>query len=385
MAKWGFDENVPRLRPRVRLGRGAEVGETLMTEPPAPRDAGDLLPEDSPPTDLPTDLQADADSLTLDGIEALDADEARAAILAEPDLATAVLDELAAEAASDLDVEAGAIDAVLPEVMLERLPEIDASEDTLVDDAPARHLVVEPPAPVVEDPSVVEARRAALKRAAAGLSAIVETPVVATSPLSSPLDDLDTLADAAELAAELERALAEAAETNEALRKDLSVALDDLARTTADTRRLADRIGKLEGEAKERTRVVQELVRELELLEGERDGALLQAGSAALATERAEERIFAAERRAQELERQLLDARARTQRYEEAAAAQVAQRTALRAELEAVRRERDGLLASSARLERERDDFAKSRRALDEVHRALSEARSRAQRLRPTR
>ena len=99
--------------------------------------------------------------------------------------------------------------------------------------------------------------------------------------------------------------------------------------TTADTRRLADRIGKLEGEAKERTRVVQELVRELELLEGERDGALLQAGSAALATERAEERIFAAERRAQELERQLLDARARTQRYEEAAAAQVAQRTAL--------------------------------------------------------
>ena len=36
MAKWGFDENVPRVRPRVRLGRGPDTAEATLTEPPAP-------------------------------------------------------------------------------------------------------------------------------------------------------------------------------------------------------------------------------------------------------------------------------------------------------------------------------------------------------------
>jgi hypothetical protein len=380
VAKWGFDENLPRVRPRVRLGRGPEGDETL-TQPPAPRDADEVGDPGAEAIDAPAAEPVVVESDTLP-VDELDAAFAQAALLAEPDLATATfasLPEVDAlpELPSDLPMPSDLVENPLPEtfadaasvVAPEAVPAVAPPLGHATDDAPV-------------DAAVVEARRAALKRAAAGLSGL-EVDAPAPAATLSPLDDLDALTDAAELAAELERALAEASETNEALRRDLSVALDDLARTTAETRRLGQRIDRLESEARERTRVVQDLVRELELLEGERDGALLQSSSAALATERAEERVFATERRVQELERQLVDARARTQRYEEAAAAQVAQRTALRAELDAVRRERDGLLASNARLERERDDHAKSRRALDEVHRALSEARSRAQRLRP--
>jgi hypothetical protein len=375
VAKWGFDENLPRVRPRVRLGRGPEGDETL-TQPPA-------VCEDD--VEVGGTAAVDASAAVSEALTPAERDAAiaQAALLAEPDLATATFSTLP-EAADALPVLPSDIAELSS--LIEDLPEAssDASSDFApeafaTDAAQPESVAHEAPS---EDPAVVEARRAALKRAAAGLSAF-EVDLPAPAAALSPLDDLDALTDAAELAVELERALAEASETNEALRKDLGVALDDLARTTAETRRLGERIERFEGEARERTRVVQDLVRELELLEGERDGALLQASSAALATERAEERVFATERRVQELERQVVDARARAQRYEEAAAAQVAQRTALRAELDAVRRERDGLLASNARLERERDDHAKSRRALDEVHRALSEARSRAQRLRP--
>lgn len=83
-----------------------------------------------------------------------------------------------------------------------------------------------------------------------------------------------------------------------------------------------------------------------------------------------------------ELERALSDAHARTRRFEEAAQTHAAQRAALRAEVESLRRERDGLLTRTAELEREGEELGRSRKALDEVHRALAEARNRAQRIR---
>jgi len=332
MAKSGFDDTVPRVRPRLRLG-GVE-GEMFATEPPPVREPAD-------------GGAAQALDALVALVDAFDPPSADAAV-------TPAQDVLAATQ-----------------------PQADGDPIAPIDDAVAN-------AAPDEAPVAIEARRAALKREAAGLAhaepLVVEAAAIAAP---TPLDELDALADAAALAGELERALAEAADTNEALRGDLGVALDDLARTMAEGRRLTERIGRLEAEGRERARVVHDLLRELELLEGERDAALTQSATAALEAERSDERLRAVERRAGELERQLLEARARTQRFEEAAAAQVAQRTALRAELEVVRRERDDLLAAQARLERERDDSARSRRALDEVHRALSEARQRAQRLRP--
>jgi chromosome segregation ATPase len=202
-------------------------------------------------------------------------------------------------------------------------------------------------------------------------------------PPTSVLDELDALASTAELATELERALDAAAESNEQLRGDLNSALDDLARSTAESKRLHERVERLESETRDRARVVQDLVRELELLEGERDGALTQAADAQIEIETLGEKHLLIERRVHDLERGLTDAQARNKRFDEAAQAHAAQRTALRAELEALRRERDGLLVRNAEIEREREELGRSRKALDEVHRALSEARQRAQRIRP--
>jgi chromosome segregation ATPase len=242
---------------------------------------------------------------------------------------------------------------------------------------------VEPPA--APAPNVIEAetsaRRASLKRRAAGLSAIPEPAAPAAA--APAFDEFDGIDSVAELAAELERALTEAAEANENLRKDLGTALDDLARSTAESKRLAEKVDRLELDSRDRAKVVQDLVRELELLEGERDGALSQASDAALETEELDERLQLTERRVHDLERTVADGQARVKRFEEAAATHAAQRAAMRTELEALRRERDGLLTKNAELEREREDLGRSRKALDEVHRALSDARQRAQRIRP--
>ncbi len=51
MAKWGFDENVSRVRPKVRLGRGAEtVTVEAPAEPAAEESAGSPLPPELPQT-----------------------------------------------------------------------------------------------------------------------------------------------------------------------------------------------------------------------------------------------------------------------------------------------------------------------------------------------
>jgi chromosome segregation ATPase len=220
-------------------------------------------------------------------------------------------------------------------------------------------------------------RRADLRRRAAGLS----TPPAPIVPAAA-LDDPDDFQGAADLAAELERALGQAAEANEQLRRDLGVALDDLARATADSKRQQERADRIEAEARERTALLQDLTRELELLEGERDSALTQASDAVLQIEELREKMVVGERRVQELERALTDAHARSRRIEEQVQVQSLQRAALRTELETIRRERDEMIGRVAELETLREELARSRHEMEQVHASLSEAKQRAQRIR---
>lgn len=303
----------------------------------------------------------------------------------EPEAEAEVLPELEA---AESEPEVKAEPEPEPELVAasEPLPAVDESVDVVEETVPEPVLHE----PVASAPSVVSAlpdadasrRRSNLRRRAAGLSALSEEPSAPTATTHVLLEELDALEDAAELAVELERALSEAADANERLRKDLGSALDDLARSTAEGKRYSERVEKLETEARDRSRVVQDLVSELELLEGERDAALGQSSNAALEIDEVGERLMLTERRVAELERALGDAQARTRRFEEAAQTHAVQRAALRAEVESLRRERDSLLTRTAELEREGEDLGRSRKALDEVHRALTEARIRAQRIR---
>lgn len=425
MAKWAFDDNVPKVRPRLRGGRGAETTLDLPTEPPPARTAEEPVPEpdgaSSPEPaahapearrrSLVRDLIATSDELTANNVET-HPDAAPEPVEAAGPIATAaavppkepVADPFIAELA---EVEPAPPDdpepAPVPETKaVSESPEPEpVAAPTRPRPAAAEPITIvpladpdaydypaprpRPAAPIAQADAVVAeedtaTRRASLRRRAAGLGALAEPPP------ARPAVSLDALADAesaAELAVELERALTDAAEANERLRRDLGAALDDLARSSADARRLGAKVEKLETEARDRARVVQELVGELELLEGERDSALAQSSDGSLELEALEEKLHLAERRAHELERSAADAQARARRHEELAAAHAAQRAALRAELDTVRRERDQLLAQNVELQREKEELAGSRRALDEVHRALNDARLRAQRIRP--
>ncbi len=376
MAKWGFDENVSKVRPRLRGGRGgAELPAENPTEPPpvrAPASAPEPAPLAEAVPAVPRRRSVLADFISgAESAPAASVIEAATPVIPAEPAPLAAAESTSAEAAPEMPAEPSA-----PE------PDVEAPADAPGDDDWAD------PAAMPADgvPSAESrARRAQLKRKAAGLSVLPESPAPATSPASAleSLSDLDALESAAQLATELERALEEAAEANEKLRRDLAAALDELARAAADQKRVDEKIGRLELEARERSVVVSDLIRELELLEGERDGALEQAAEGALAAEELEDRLLMADRRSAELERQLVDAQARMRRFEEAAAAQAAQRAALRSELEGLRRERDTLAVRNATLEREAEELGRSRRALDEVHRALSDARLRAQRIRP--
>jgi hypothetical protein len=376
VAKWGFDENVSKVRPRLRGGRGgAELPAENPTEPPpvrAPASAPEPAPLAEAVPAVPRRRSVLADFISgAESAPAASVIEAATPVIPAEPAPLAAAESTSAEAAPEMPAEPSA-----PE------PDVEAPADAPGDDDWAD------PAAMPADgvPSAESrARRAQLKRKAAGLSVLPESPAPATSPASAleSLSDLDALESAAQLATELERALEEAAEANEKLRRDLAAALDELARAAADQKRVDEKIGRLELEARERSVVVSDLIRELELLEGERDGALEQAAEGALAAEELEDRLLMADRRSAELERQLVDAQARMRRFEEAAAAQAAQRAALRSELEGLRRERDTLAVRNATLEREAEELGRSRRALDEVHRALSDARLRAQRIRP--
>jgi DNA repair exonuclease SbcCD ATPase subunit len=258
--------------------------------------------------------------------------------------------------------------------------------------APAPAADVAPPAPgAAPTPAAAPARaavfaeddlqdrRASLKRRAVMAGSAPAAPPEAPSAMLEPFDTVEAAAD---LAAELERALSQAADANEALRRDLGMALDDLSRSTADNKRLHERVERLEGESRERASVVQDLLQEMEMLESERDTALTQASESSLSTDELNEKLVLAERRVHDAERALADAQSRSRRFEEQVQLHLAQRTALRAEVDSLRRERDGMVTRIAELEREHTDLNRSRQALDEVHRALNEARQRAQRIR---
>ena len=49
MAKWAFEDNVPKVRPRLRLGRSAEEVVDAVTEPPPVRPREEASPESEAP------------------------------------------------------------------------------------------------------------------------------------------------------------------------------------------------------------------------------------------------------------------------------------------------------------------------------------------------
>jgi hypothetical protein len=247
----------------------------------------------------------------------------------------------------------------------------------------ARHAAK--PAPVAPHPASAPVARAVPASAAqetptarreklrARLKAARETPRPAPLPATAAAAGVL----AVERIAALQTELAEAKALNLGLSQELEASRRQAERATEEARLRVDEAKRLAAAVEGRTKLLADLEKELAALEGERDEMLLavqdlRAREAANAEERQRVDVELAEK-----DKQISDGLAEEERL----ASEV---ESYREELEANRRvvnalttEREMLAHQVAELTAERAELLEARKALEAVHRALSEASSR--------
>jgi chromosome segregation ATPase len=294
--KRGFEDNVPRVRPRVRLGRP--------------------------------------------------------------------LDELGAES-EGAEYDEGA-DSTPPQLELAAAPPADATPiargEEISSTAPIESPTMQSarPTPVPGEPR--EDKRAAAQRL--------------------PRRSVSPAIEVAQLAKDLTAELAQAAEANAQLRADLDAAITALRRAAEESREQRLEADRLAGELDKRAAAAEQLKRDMQLFEAERDGALGQV--ARVVRELRDERARAANavREAEAAQAQAAQAREHAQRLASEGQARSAERDQARAAADTLASERDSLSEALLAARAEADEAVQSRAALEEIHRALDEARTRVARLR---
>jgi uncharacterized coiled-coil DUF342 family protein len=345
--KRGFEENIPKVRPRVRLGRGLEDSIAALGE--EPEGGGSHGPEARAPG-----LQLHSSEPDVDDSAAQVHDAPRSnagppltagngASVSAPQISRAAprasgAASTASSASSDDEAQA----------RRERLAQVRTRAAAAAEPMPGASVA---PPPAAEDAGVG-------KRARRGVQQVT--------------------ALAKELSAELELAV----EANGRLKVDLDGALTALRRAAEEAREHDGERERLTAEVDKRTSAARELLTELELLEAERDGAL---GQVARFSRELRETRARADEQARAHERQKLeldDARGQLRRLAAELEARVAERDAARSELQRVRGEKDELSEALLAARAEADDALESRSALEEIERALGEARTRVAGLR---
>jgi chromosome segregation ATPase len=199
---------------------------------------------------------------------------------------------------------------------------------------------------------------------------------VRENPKPEPLPE--TVAEAGVLAVErisaLQTELTKVRAVNLALTQDLEGARRQAERATEEARLRVDEAKRLATEMEGRNRLLSELERELQSLEGERDESLLalQETRATLDLKEREKDELKAEilKRDQALAESLTEEERLAAELEESAAAA----ESLRKTCETLRGERETLARQVSELTRERAELLEARKALQAVHRALSQA-----------
>lgn len=230
--------------------------------------------------------------------------------------------------------------------------------------------VAEPPAPVERAIDSRERREKLKERLKAATAKVEPSQPTPQSPAEARTSALSLIA---QLRAQLEDSQTMAA----ALGKDLDQTRADLARAAEEARARTSEAARMAEEVAQRAKLIEELGKEMASLEGERDDTLVQ-----LQTARAQlEQQVAAKK---DLEGKLASREAElaeTLTEEERLAAELENRNAeLRAAQQAIAglsEEREKLSKQVGDLTRERSDLLDSQKALDEIHRALAEARVR--------
>jgi DNA repair exonuclease SbcCD ATPase subunit len=313
-----FDANVPKLKPRLK---------TVALESTLPLEA---RVDDAPPVVRVTEAAAPA----------------MAAMTAIARAAEARMEEAAA-------APAGVVEPAPPVVAqaLGRAPQAYAPEG---DDLEARR-----------------ERLDKIKRRVAEAS----RPRVRTGP--APGDPSRAAEQVLGLAHDLEAELANARAREAALQADLDATRTELTRTAGEGREALARTAAVEAELEEKRVVLGDMLAEMTALEAERDEALRRAQAMAAIDEERARLLEEVSRRADEEAAGRSDRAAEVERLTEELRDLGADAARLRGALAETARERDGLAAELESSRRDREELNAAKRALEQVHTALSQARAR--------
>jgi chromosome segregation ATPase len=191
-----------------------------------------------------------------------------------------------------------------------------------------------------------------------------------------PADPARAAASVLALVGELEGELGRSREREEALRADLDGARGELARAASEARGAAERLAVAEGELVEKRGVLTELLAEMEALEQERDESVRRAQALAAIDEERAKLLEDVSRRAEEEARLRAEREAELERLGEELRDSASDGARLRTAVGELARERDQLAAELDRTRTDRDELVAAKRALEQVHAALAQARA---------
>lgn len=345
--KKAFDANVSRARPRVRLGLLGESTEALTeaaVESIAERVAAEVSVHARPTPPVATS------SVVPDLAEQIRAraTEARAPKATAYEALQKALEPAGARSVPERATQVTAAAAPPPQVV-----EVQTA----------------PPPQVMDEVDAGE-RRDRLKER---LKAVRE------NPRPEPLPD--TVAEAGVLAVErisaLQTELVKVRAVNLALTQDLEGARRQAERATEEARLRMDEARRLSSEMEGRVKLLTDLERELGSLEGERNEALLALQESRQQLDARESEKDALKSEITRQKQALAESLSEEERLASELEASYEAASALRRSTDALRVERDTLARQVSDLTRERAELLEARKALEAVHRALSQAVSR--------
>lgn len=341
--KKAFEQNVSRAKPRLRLG-----AFTGVVDPAAPEE-----------TQEPEQALAQAPEL-----EPAPAPEAPSAT---HDLSAEVRARVE-RARAPRPTAAEVIDAALRTPAVQAPQEVAAAPVARVE-APEHEVEVQTPASPKEDLDN-QARRERLKER---LKAVRENPRPEPLPASVAEAGLRAVERISALQAELTKVKA----LNLTLTQELEVSRRQAEKATEEARLRMDEARRLATDMEGRVKLLGDLERELAALEGERDEALLSLQEARQAMQAAAQERTTLEAAVAEAKRALADSLSEEERLAGELESSKDEATALRRTVDTLQGERDVLAQQVASLTAERAELLEARKALEAVHRALSQAVSR--------
>ncbi|MDC0711036.1 extensin-like protein [Stigmatella sp. ncwal1] len=368
--KKAFEQNVSRAKPRVRLGAltgvlenaegSAEAGsEPEAFAPEAPAAAPDLSAEVRARIERARAPRPSASEAVSAALRApLSTQEAHAMAALHSEVFGAPAHEAATPRVTAMEPEPVSASSLASPPL--------AGSPLAHADAPATEVEIQTPSEDL-DP---DARRERLKER---LKAVRENPRPEPLPASVAEAGMRAVERINALQSELNRVKA----LNLSLTQELEVTRRQSEKATEEARLRMDEARRLSSEMEARVKLLSDLERELAALEGERDEALLSLQEARQALQAAAVERDSLETQVSQGKKALTDSLAEEERLATELEGARDETSRLTRAVETLQGERDVLAQQVASLTAERAELLEARKALESVHRALSQAISR--------